>query len=309
MNSLLPLISIIIPAYNVAGSIKMTVESLFRSTYSNIEIVIINDGSVDETRNICEMMAIEDERIVLYNTTNNGVSIARNIGIRKSKGEFIAFIDADDECEPKYIESLYKAITKDNSDISICGYWSVLRDGRRIGSYKDKKNYFTLKRNEAERKLIRNEIGFHPWGKLYKKHIISDILFPIGKTYEDVYRFPDILDKCSKVAVINDRLVYYYQNEKSIIHIQNPINEYCAFDAGLLVYKKYINRHPDLEEYLINMPTEVAIRLRIMSFKDKEIKQYINIKRIRAFLKWVKHKKIAYNRLDWRYKLALRLII
>ncbi len=300
-----PLISVIIPAYNAGKGIKKTVKSLQNQTYENIEILIVDGGPDDGTAKICNTIAETDNRVVVHTKTNGGISSARNYGIEKATGEYIAFLDAGDECSALYIDKLYQAVIRDNSDISICGYWSVFPDGRREGSYRDRKPYILTGQKGAQGKLIKNEIGFHPCGKLYKRAIISKNKFPLGKMYEDVYQFPGILDCCGKVAIIHERLVYCYQHKGFLANSRRPEDEYDAFDAGITVMKKYKNEFPDLIPYLLYMPVSVGIRLRLLCIKDRGLRNKLNYKRINRFLQWASRLRPAYSRLGWRYRLAL----
>lgn len=114
------LISIIVPVYNVEEYIEQALDSLINQTYKNIEIIIIDDGSTDNSAIICERYAEEDKRIVVIHTANNGVAIARNLGINLAKGEYIGFVDPDDYINLEMFEKLYGALKECKADIACC---------------------------------------------------------------------------------------------------------------------------------------------------------------------------------------------
>ena len=123
------LISIIVPVYNVESYIEKCVCSILKQTYHNFELLLIDDGSKDNSGKICEKLALEDERIKVYHQVNSGVSAARNLGINKMQGKFCAFIDSDDTVQQDYLEVLYRAITYDKSQMSCCSYSFVWEYG------------------------------------------------------------------------------------------------------------------------------------------------------------------------------------
>ena len=116
------LVSIIIPVYNTEKYLSKCLESVINQTYKNLEIILINDGSTDKSKEICESFAKKDKRIQILNKENSGVSSARNHGMRLAKGQYIAFIDGDDYAEENYIEELLKNLKQTESDCVLCGY-------------------------------------------------------------------------------------------------------------------------------------------------------------------------------------------
>ena len=167
MNSL---ISIIVPVYNVEKYISKCIESLINQTYNNIEIIIINDGSVDKTKTICEQFAHKDGRIILINTENKGVSHARNIGIKKAKGDYIGFVDSDDFIEKEMYEKLIYNARENNAEICACD-WTNLVD------YEKGRGTITIidnKENIVNSLFYNNNINGYMCNKLYKKALLID---------------------------------------------------------------------------------------------------------------------------------------
>lgn len=120
-----PLVSVIIPAYNAENTIESTMSSALSQTYSNIEVVVVNDGSIDNTENVLISKFENDSRVRVITQNNQGVSVARNTGIEQSTGEYIVFLDSDDYLENDFVSKLVSLITSSNSDIAFCGYRSI----------------------------------------------------------------------------------------------------------------------------------------------------------------------------------------
>ena len=175
MNSL---VSIIVPVYNAAKYLNRCLNSVVNQTYSNLEIILINDGSTDASLNICKEYAENDKRIILVDKINEGVSIARNTGIKESSGDFIAFLDADDWIAPNYIEQLMKPFENENIDISVCDYQicneftSSSVESDYPYRYEDAKKYMLEKQKKGNFSIIV------PWGKIFKAKIVAGIFFP-----------------------------------------------------------------------------------------------------------------------------------
>ena len=126
----MPLISVIVPAYNVSSSIAMTLDLLQRQTYDNLEIICINDGSTDSTSDIINVLKQKDSRIVLINKENGGVSSARNIGLNNAHGEYVCFFDPGDEADSDFVMYLYKLLLSEKADLAICSYNFKMENGQ-----------------------------------------------------------------------------------------------------------------------------------------------------------------------------------
>ena len=125
-----PLISLVIPVYNVEKYLDKCMESVLAQTYDNYEVILVDDGSTDNSGKMCDEYAERDSRVTVYHQKNSGVSVARNVGIENAKGEFISFIDSDDWVDESYLEKLVNAQIKYNADLTICEYTNVYADGR-----------------------------------------------------------------------------------------------------------------------------------------------------------------------------------
>ena len=263
-----PLISVIIPAYNAEQTIGRCIDSICQSTYKNIEIICVDDGSKDNTYQI--ISDYPDNRIVLIKQENRGVSVARNTGIEASNGEYISFVDADDMVGKTMLSELYKIITR-GSDIDIVGcsfssYLGNLDNGEQksVGVIKD-----------AER--VFNDFYFktYSWGKLYRRESIGDLRFAEGiGVGEDKIFLTELKNRCRKAGIIDLKMYYYYQNPKSVMHGSNP---YLDLDKNVEYCLEVMDKsNPTTQRELLIRAYKYAFSYRYMNRKNPEYKKINN---------------------------------
>ena len=168
----MPLISVIVPAYNVSSSIAMTLDLLQRQTYDNLEIICINDGSTDSTSDIINVLKQKDSRIVLINKENGGVSSARNIGLNNAHGEYVCFFDPGDEADSDFVMYLYKLLLSEKADLAICSYNFKMENGQildrnRFYEIVDKNTIFNQEEALTEIIKVYGKFCGHVWDKLF----------------------------------------------------------------------------------------------------------------------------------------------
>lgn len=208
----MPKVSLIVPVYNVEKYLRKCIDSILNQTFTDFELILVNDGSLDSSGDICEEYKRRDNRIKVINKKNGGLSEARNFGIDIAIGEYIGFIDSDDYIEKNMIEILYKSIVENDSDIAICGYY-IDFDKINIKNNNIEKNLVLTSQQAIE---IIPDISPAAWNKLYKRNIFEKIRYPIGKFNEDVYILLDILEKANKISYCKERLYHYIQRSNSI---------------------------------------------------------------------------------------------
>ena len=209
-------ISIIVPIYNVEKYIKKCINSLLNQTYKDIEIILVEDGSPDNCRNICDEYGAKDKRINVIHQKNEGVSAARNNGTNIATGEYIMYVDGDDYIEKTACEELVKIINKYKADIICFNCNKIDLNGKKIigkvyaNSYTDTGNVDVLTYEQAMiDNLYRNKIRYEPWNKIYKKELVNKVKFPLGMLAEDFATFYKFLQKSNKI-VHYDRCLYNY---------------------------------------------------------------------------------------------------
>lgn len=230
-----PLISIIVPVYNVEKYLDKCLFSIRNQTYKNIQIVIVNDGSTDGSLNICLKHSKADKRIILINQENKGLSEARNSGIKNATGEYLSFVDSDDFISADFINTHIFNLLKYKSDISMCCFFNINEnDSKSTPEYiiNKKIDVRIFKRQKAFKLLISGKIQSFACNKVFKKELFSDIRFPVNKCYEDVYVMHSIFYKSNNFCLINKPLYFYLNRTKSITHNPSQKNIDDFFDSN-----------------------------------------------------------------------------
>ncbi len=206
-------ISVIIPVYNKSKYLKDTVDSVLDQTFGDYELLLIDDGSTDASGRICDELAVSDSRIKVFHMENRGVSAARNCGIRKAKGKYISFVDADDIIEKTFFERLYVSIEKSNSELAVCGYYEI-KYGKRLDHIPEQSN----KENEIYDALRFNLLCIL-WNKLYVRKKIKHLFDEKTATCEDSLF-------CAQ---------YYYDNQPRVAYVTESLYGYIRHMDGLTV--------------------------------------------------------------------------
>lgn len=237
-------VSVILPVYNAEKYIKKCIESILNQSYKNIEIIVVNDGSVDNSKNIIDEYSKIDKRIKKFHIDNSGPSFARNLGISSAEGEFIQFVDADDYIDKNMIKELINKMN-DESDLVICGYRSLVSTGLELKTlnydFLDSGNLRKDNFLEVFGVLFRDYYISYPWNKLYKADIIkeNDIQFDNSiKWGEDLIFNIEYIKYCNFFSFIKRDLYIYNQNNDSSI-TSNYNKQY--FENQLMMYTKIIN--------------------------------------------------------------------
>lgn len=235
------LISIIVPVYNVEKYLEECVDSIINQTYKNLEIILVDDGSTDNSGKICDEYKEKDNRIVVIHKKNGGLSSARNEGMKYAKGAYLQFVDSDDYMDNDMVEMLYNMIITESADISMCSHY-ILKNGN---IYSDATNgkYVFSNEEALEELLLDRTIRFYAWNKLFRKELFEDVCYPEGRLFEDILAMPEVFAKAKKIAFEDVPKYYYRQREGSILHKQ-------TIKLGI----DYIEAVLDMEEYLRKLP-------------------------------------------------------
>ena len=215
-------LSIIIPIYNVEKYLKTTIDTVLAQTFTDFELILVDDGSTDSSGKICDEYAGKDSRIVAIHKKNEGVSEARNVGVKTAKGEYIGFVDSDDIIEPCMYELMIRASKEYNCEIIQCEH---NRDSSL--SYHDfeiieGENFEVVTGEKVARDIFIKKSGrctniLALWSKIYKRELFDGIVFPKGRVFEDEARTCQIILKANRVGELNLPLYHYVKRENSII--------------------------------------------------------------------------------------------
>lgn len=267
------IISVIVPVYNVELYLERCIQSICRQSYSNLEIILIDDGSLDRCPEICDQLAQQDSRIAVIHKANGGLSSARNAGLRAASGDYIGFIDSDDWIEPDMYECLYNLLEEYQADIAICGANSVDSEGKIVGTGKYPEKILgykqvTIYENEqilAAHLKPSNDINAGVWNKLYRREIVEGIEFPESKLYEDVFTTYKYLDRASRVVKCKSHKYNYFQRADSICGKPFTANNFDSVQANKERYLFIKKEYPDLEsmarERLLTNMLNIGFRL------------------------------------------------
>mgnify|MGYP001852550308 CR=1 FL=1 len=272
------LITIIIPIYQVQKYIEKCLNSVLEQTYKNIEIILVDDGSTDKCPEICEEYARKDNRIKVIHKKNGGLSDARNAGMKIATGKYIGFVDSDDYIEKDMYEILYNNLIKTNSDISICNLKNVKENETIEKLENNNENIIEYSKQEALKLLIENKIRSYAWNKLYKKEILDNIQFPVGRKMEDLAVMHKIFEKANKIVYTNKVEYYYLQREDSIL---GNIDLKLTKDLLYFVterYKYMMKKYPELKDvlntdrvkYILIYHKNICLLNDVITYNEKE---------------------------------------
>lgn len=261
-------ISIIIPVYKVEGLLEKCVDSVIEQTYTNIEIILVDDGSPDNCGMICEVYKKKDNRIKVIHKKNGGLSSARNAGLEIATGDYIGFVDSDDMISQNMYEDLYNAMIQYDSDISICGYYEVI-NGKCIIPF-DIERTICYSNKEAVKELLNDKtIKCFAWNKLYKKTLFNKIEFPEGRNFEDVYVMHKLFNISKKIVLINKYCYFYLQREGSITQNFNSKNRIDYFNAHMTRLKDLKSEYPENVDKELNETVNAGLNVFYYSSRKK----------------------------------------
>lgn len=272
------LVSIIVPVYNVEKYIEECLESIKKQTYKNIEVIIVNDGSTDNSLGFCESIAADDNRFFVYTKVNGGLSDARNYGIKRASGELLTFVDSDDYIDSQYIECLVKTLNETNSDIACCGY-------RRVDDYKNciktsvpVTSISVLSKKDAMRELVNEgKVKTQAWAKIYKKYIFDDLEFPYGKYHEDMYIMHLVVENAQCIVVSPKVLYNYRYNNSSITGGAFKVKRQEAVDAMQLRLDFIKKLYPDMQLDQVRQLVWTCCNVNYLILKSTKFIKFRNI--------------------------------
>ena len=258
------LISIIVPIYNIQNYLSLCLDSIINQSYRNIEIILVDDGSTDNSGKICDDYSKIDDRIKVIHKKNGGLSDARNTGLEIVTGDYIGFVDGDDFIHKDMYNIMIDQLKKCDADVSICKFKRFSNHNNRqiIQSYQfdlinneNKIRSKCVSNEEALREcLLTNNYSVSAWSKLYKRTIFDKLRYPKGLEMEDWAIIVDVLLQCNKVVLIENELYYYYKRQNSIM-----LGKFK--DTDLLLEKIFIRNVKLVDEYFPRLHNYVRTNL------------------------------------------------
>lgn len=293
-------VSVIVPVYNVEKYIDRCVQSLFDQVYENIEIVLINDGSTDRSGEMCDEYAKKDSRVKVLHQEYNGVADARNKGVAMATGEYIIFLDGDDEADKEYVSKLYTTLKENDLDIAQCCLLRI-RNGEPINKLEVKEGVRIFNGMEMQMKTFDRDRYFCNvvCGKLFKKELFEGLSFPYGRINEDESMIYLLTFKSERVGIIDDYLYYYHYNGDSITEKKYNIHRLDAF--YMLEEKFAFYKERGLDAFANKVANEYFSQMSIVfCHKKEEIADDYNAIKKKAREIYKKDRKAILNRAKLR---------
>lgn len=214
-ESSLPLISVIVPVYNVEPYLERCIQSVIMQTYQNWQMILVDDGSTDRCGSICDRYAGKDDRIQVIHKTNGGLSDARNCGIDKADGQYIAFVDSDDFVQKDFLKVQYENLVRTGADMAICAYQNY---HSKQDMACDTENHVCVVEEDITSQLYLNPgMAIVAWNKLYRRELWNEIRYPVGRLHEDEAVIHELLTSCRKIVISDAKLYFYRQRADSIM--------------------------------------------------------------------------------------------
>lgn len=298
------IISVIIPIYNVELYLNKCIESVLNQTYTNLEVILVNDGSTDRSGEICDSYCKIDKRVKVIHQKNGGPALARNRGLRIAKGEYIGFIDSDDYMAEDMYETLLSCM-QDDVDITCCGRICVFPKGRREIYYLSKKKKYTQEEALSEVLLVR-KISSSVCTKLFRRELFEDILFPVGRGSEDVPVIYNLTKKARNITHVGKAKYFncYREDSRSNKEFYFRKIDYLLFKRDMCIDIKsvYPELSPQAEAGYIQAAIYIVGNIRECQNRDKY--EYVE-KRVKRLLRNMSLRGLRNPYLDWRTKKTL----
>ncbi len=275
------LVTVIVPVHNTEKYIQKCMESLLCQTHSNIEIILVEDGSTDSSYALCSEYAAKDARVTCIHLENGGVSAARNYALDMAKGQYVMFVDSDDYVEPDYVQTLLEAMCLSKAELAVCNYWWTYSDREEVQMKDYKSGRYPVK--EYYRDVLGRSM-FHGflWNRIFKRDIIEennirmDTKVAVAEDLKFVCEYAQFIDE----YVYVDRALYHYlQRQGSVMNSVKLTSKYIAsmeaYDDLIVLYDKQAPEYTYLMKYeYIKRAADIIYRAKVTGCKDERLKEY-----------------------------------
>lgn len=303
------LISVIVPVYKVEECLDKCVRSIVEQTYSNLEIILVDDGSPDRCGAMCDEWAEKDSRIRVIHKENGGLSDARNAGLKIATGNLISFIDSDDWIDPKFLEFLLEAMESQNAQIAACAVELVDESGQVLNLRRTVQAPVVDKMEALRRLILEDGIQQTVWNKLYRRQVLEGIFFEKGKCHEDDFWTYQIFDRMDRLAIVERPMYFYLQRSGSIMGTGYSLKRLDGVEAH---YRRmeYLSKYSELcdltcQQLMLDYLWHLQSALRCLKGPDrkKAIETILEVKGKTPVVSWRK------LRLNTKYRVWYMLFI
>ena len=226
-----PLLSIIVPVYKVENYLPKCIDSILAQTFTDFELILVDDGSPDDCPALCDATAEKDARVRVIHQKNGGLSAARNAGLDAARGAWIGFVDSDDYIEPEMYEVLYQAVQSTGADLALCDYAEV----DEAGTPRPQMHVSLSGGALTGQELLKRAAGLMvqlAWNKLYRRAVFAQLRYPEGKLNEDLFLIPEVCLQIKKAVVVPKALYCYVQRGGSIMSGNKTLRHFDAAEAA-----------------------------------------------------------------------------
>lgn len=304
------MVSVIIPVFNVEKYLRQCLDSVISQTYTDLEIIIVDDGSTDSSGSICDEYAAADSRIQVIHRENGGLSAARNTALDVARGEWLVFVDSDDYLMPDMIERLYSACIAHDADMAACTHLRRYGDrietpARRSAPAADIEIYNGAEKMDA---YIRGRrLSNAMWAKLFSAELFSCVRFPVGRFYEDTFIMPGLVHSARRIVNMNSDGYVYRKRSGSITMTDFDIRHEDIVYSRLAMVDFIGEKYPELEPYaravLIASCRDLLFRLAASGRRERDVERRLQRIYRGNTLAYVKHGRskaaAAYAVLAW----------
>lgn len=299
-----PLISIVVPVYNAATYLERCFRCLREQSYPTLEFVLVDDGSTDQSGEMCDQIAAKDGRFKVFHIKNGGASLARKYGLERAKGEFVSFMDCDDCVSTDYIKQLYDLIVSHNVNVSACRVQRIFNESEIPAQIEGEQCLLPFE------KLMPRFFKYEFWGfpaKLYNREIFHNAKFPTATLSEDYYVMAQLFLQEGNMAYTDAPLYYYEYHEGSLSHLAISKRAFEEFENVKAVYEMMQAQAPQYAEMALSNVVETCLKLLSMNHKDPS-KTYTDLATpLRQFLRSHIIEILRTNAIYWKLKvLAMR---
>ena len=273
MESNRKLLSFIVPAYNTGNLLNTCINTILSQTYDNFECIIVNDGSTDNTAEICKQLESADSRVRIISKKNEGLSVARNIAVKEAKGYYLMFVDSDDKLTPQTAEIMINIIEQTSADAAMCKYFSSDITPKPVS---DNIEYEIKDAHELCDRILRDEIGSQLWQFMFRKEQWDGIVSPPGRYAQDMAILHLVIDKMRKIAVLNEYLYYYYISRENSTSNKKSHKTKGRLDRAYAFWKRiqFANERGYSKAYEDILDKAVIFSVRALSQPDSLNEKY-----------------------------------
>ena len=299
-----PLISIVVPVYNASMYLERCFRCLQEQNYPTLEFVLVDDGSTDQSGEMCDQIATKDGRFKVFHIKNGGASLARKYGLERAKGEFVSFMDCDDCVDSRYIEQLFELIQTYGTNISACRVQRIFKESEIPTQIEGEQGLLQFE------KLMPRFFKYEFWGlygKLYRKKVFEKITFPQATISEDYYVMAQLFLQEGNMAYTYAPLYYYEYHEGSLSHLAISKRAFEEFENVKAVYEMMQARTPQYVEMALSNVVETCLKLLSMNHRESSQKYKEFAKPLRQFLRSHLIEILRTDAIYWKLKvLAIR---